>query len=209
MEREYYKSTSKIWLIGDSNPKCENELNYPLDEIHPARHNIWTPIYDVIQERLFEQGARLDKKKLFIRNAVENAEDRCFAKTWDKSRLVDELIIMSKLIKDQKPILILTFGSFAYEFVRRARFKDTESPNLKLNEIKRIFDNNVKSFDSESINVLPLLHAIVARKFNECHEAYKDEQPDNKLNYFDYTGHKIADILIEHKEKFEDNMLIK
>lgn len=178
MEKNYYyENSSKIWLIGDSNPKCANKLRYPLDEIHPTRHNIWTPIYDVIQERLYQEGARLDKSKLYIRNAVENVENRCFAKKWDNSKLVEELKKMFELIRDHKPILILTFGSFAYEFVRRARSEVAESPNLKLNEIKDIFDKNVKSFDSESINVLPLLHAIVARKFKECHELYTD-------NYF-------------------------
>lgn len=32
MEEEYYKSTSKIWLIGDSNPSCKEKLQYPLND---------------------------------------------------------------------------------------------------------------------------------------------------------------------------------
>lgn len=202
MEKEYYESTSKIWLIGDSNPSCEGDLEYPLDEIHPTRHNIWTPIYDVIQERLYHEGARLDKSKLYIRNAVENAENRCFAKKWDNSDLVKELKDMSELIGKNNPILIFTFGSFAYEFVRRAKYKDEQSPSLNLIEMKHEFDKNVDTFDSGSTNILPLLHAIVARKFKKSHDAYNG-------NYFEYTGCRIADILIKNMVKFEGNMIIK
>ena len=52
MAAEHNDPRFPIWLIGDSNPKnWENRLSYPLDARHPARHSIWTPVLDAMQDR--------------------------------------------------------------------------------------------------------------------------------------------------------------
>src|SRR4051794_28739521 len=73
MVRETGDKSFPIWLLGDSNPRnWENQLETPLDPRHPARHNIWTPILDGVQDRLFRRrGLRLDSRRIYIRNAVQ------------------------------------------------------------------------------------------------------------------------------------------
>lgn len=79
MDRETGDPHFPIWLLGDSNPRnWENHLKTPLDPRHPARHNIWTPILDEIQDRLFRRlRMRLDTSKMYIRNAIEDVR-LCF-----------------------------------------------------------------------------------------------------------------------------------
>ena len=41
MLKEYGSKNFPIWLLGDSNPiNFHQKLTYPLDPLHPARHNI-------------------------------------------------------------------------------------------------------------------------------------------------------------------------
>lgn len=55
-----------IWLLGDSNPKnWQDRLDTPLDPRHPAVHNIWTPIIDIIQREVYMKiGKRIDTKPI-------------------------------------------------------------------------------------------------------------------------------------------------
>ena len=78
MDREIGDKSFPIWLLGDSNPKnWESKLNSPFDARHPARHNIWTPIVDEIQEHLFiQRRSRLKTSTVYIRNAIENANNK-------------------------------------------------------------------------------------------------------------------------------------
>jgi hypothetical protein len=75
MERESGSRNFPLWLIGDSNPKNWHEqLSFPLDSRHPARHNIWTPILDIMQDRVYrEAGLRIETRELYVRNAIEDA----------------------------------------------------------------------------------------------------------------------------------------
>ena len=61
-----------IWLIGDFSPaNWEANLDDPLDGRHPARHNIWTPILEGVQSRLYaSMRKRLSTNGLYIRNAA-------------------------------------------------------------------------------------------------------------------------------------------
>ena len=72
--REYSagKQNFPIWLIGDSPPQnWEHDLNHPLDERHPTRHSIWTPIENVIQRLLYNwKNTRLLSENIYIINAI-------------------------------------------------------------------------------------------------------------------------------------------
>lgn len=67
-----------LWLLGDSNPKnWADKLNKPLDPRHPAIHNIWTPIIDSIQDKVYRENClRVETTELYIRNALENANEK-------------------------------------------------------------------------------------------------------------------------------------
>ncbi len=50
MGKESGDKKSPIWLLGDSNHEgWEYYLETPFDRRHPAIHNIWTPVIDIIQ----------------------------------------------------------------------------------------------------------------------------------------------------------------
>lgn len=122
MERQTTNPYEKIWLIGDSKPKNNSyELQFPLDPRHPTVHNIFTPIFDQIQEELFDFGYRVDKNKLFRRNAVEDVTD------WGNYiKRNEEVKEMKNIININKPIIIFSFGSNAFELCRHALKLDNE-----------------------------------------------------------------------------------
>lgn len=56
MKKDIENKAFNIWLLGDSNPKnWDSILETPLDPRHPARHSIWTPVIDVIQDQAFRE----------------------------------------------------------------------------------------------------------------------------------------------------------
>lgn len=72
MKRTDGHPNSAIWLLADSNPVAwQNDLTVPLDRRFPTRHNIWTPIEEVIQSQLFRESKSRLSDSFYIRNAVE------------------------------------------------------------------------------------------------------------------------------------------
>jgi hypothetical protein len=194
MKRTHGPETSAIWLLADSNPAAwQKKLEGPLDRRHPTRHNIWTPIEQVIQRHLFEQCRGRMTDELFIRNAVEDAADKS-----RKEPLAQEITEYRRLLSYHKPVLVLCFGEFAFEFARTAQQEEGQGEfrGWSVKELAREFANGICNFQVEQVNVLPLLHASIARgKFLHCHKEFSGSQG----NYFDYVGGKIADALIENR----------
>jgi hypothetical protein len=99
-----------IWLLGDSNPRnWEDRLETPLDPRHPARHSIWTPILDGIQDNVFRVvKRRVNTRHLYIRNAVGNvaAKPHGNSSAWtDKTQA--EIHELRVLVGGHRPFLIL------------------------------------------------------------------------------------------------------
>lgn len=203
-------ASSPIWLIGDSPPKgCHEKLQEPLDRRHPARHNIWTPVLDVLQGTLFHAGLRLDDNKLYVRNAVDRA-DAIDGKraVWNWDALAGDVGDLARRIaKDSpKPILILSFGGFACEMVRRALRVGVGLPHVDRNvdrwtakELGKIFRDGVNRFDARGVNHLPLLHVSIARRhFLTAHRHFCDGNAGDCPNYFEYVGKMLAEVLLQH-----------
>ena len=130
-----------IWLLGDSpsdSPSAKDQDLTPLDPRHPTRHSIWTPIQDVIQRQLYvECGRRMDDSKLYIRNAVRNSyyklktpKNRVDKEYFNNNRTLFEakqkeafIELRELLNRDNKPkpLLILCFGQFVFEFASRTQ----------------------------------------------------------------------------------------
>lgn len=184
---------SAIWLLADSNPvDWQDYLAVPLDRRFPTRHTIWTPIEKVIQCHLFrERKIRLDDN-FYIRNAVENPSHKVL-----KARLADEISIFRYLLSEHQPFLVLCFGQFAFEFTRRARQEKEEHPfsHWTVERLAEQFSNRISTIRAEEVNVLPLLHAVVAQQFLYCHGKFSGGNGD----YFEYVGEKLAGVLIEHR----------
>jgi hypothetical protein len=212
MLREIGNRTSPIYLLGDSNPKSEmveqngregNDPLTPLDRRHPTRHNIWTPILDVVQRHVFVAfKGRLDDRNLYIRNAVEDPKDRV-----DPIARNREICALRDLFLENKPPLVLAFGRFSVEFALRA-LPGAPEPSLswKVWNVKTLageFSTRIAPLTVpeglarlESVNVIPLLHAVGALQFRYCHREFSS----GRENYFEYVGEQIAAVLIKHRD---------
>lgn len=185
---------SPIWLLGDSAPPVTEGVRYALDPRHPTRHNIWTSVLDVIQERLFsassQQPRRLSRQALYISNAVDTSG--CKASDERVSACLENF---RRRFSAHMPRTVLTFGSYAYQFAVAATEKPPLRPKalqktLKLEDMRKAFDERVH--DDQSV-VVPLLHQIVAMQFAKCHEAYQAEGFDS---YYEYCGVHLATRLL-------------
>lgn len=205
----------KIWLLGDSNPKYwQGKLDHHLDERHPARHNIWTPILLKIQDKLFrEERLHLDESKIYVRNAVEDSDLRNKNKgnVWDTG-MNDQLVSFKEEIDNHKPIFIFSFGSFAFEFARRTIVAPEQHHAFShwgADKLGLEFDNAIKAFNLIKTNVIPLLHATIARgSFLQSHHYFCTgkrgaDWESAGLNYFQYCADYIGEKLIKHKDELK------
>jgi len=189
-----------IWLVADSEPQnWQQFLDYPLDPRHPARHNIWTPVLNYMQEYLYRRSkVRFNTKNLYITNSIKNPDNKPKGGELDWSQKLETKV--SKLrtnITDIKPKVILTFGAFAFEFLRRVCGETPKHPfahwgteNLGIEFKKRIC-----SFNKSQVNILPLLHVSIARgRFLESHRYFVGEE---KGNYFEFVGEKLAGLFLK------------
>lgn len=63
------------------------------------------------------------------------------------------------------------------------------------------FRNSINSFNVDNINLIPLLHRIVAGgKFLQSHEYFCKYKG---ANYFDYVGKEIAKVIIKNKDNLD------
>ena len=200
MKKESGDKNFPIWLLGDSNPpQWEKELQVPLDSRHPIRHNIWTSVIDVVQDRVFrELGKRIETENIFIRNAVENVAHKPKANevVWNPkvSQEVDDFGVD---IQKYRPRIIFSFGAYAFEFARRANH---ELPNNQFGhwgakELGNEFKQRMDVFDASKTNIIPLLHrSISGGKYLESHNQFCFWQANP--NYFQIVGNRIADVLV-------------
>jgi hypothetical protein len=191
MRREVGDPESEIWLLGDSNPKrWQSVLQTPFDPRHPARHSIWTPVVDVVQDRVFRDCRnRADLSRLYIRNAIEDAGEkpRSNEVSWTPA-LNREIRGLADMILEYHPKFLFSFGAFSFEFTRRVLGEEPVRSHSYWGA-KRLgcrFRERIRQFDPEATNLLPLLHVSIARgKFIQSHEYFCDQEG---ANYFEFVG---------------------
>jgi hypothetical protein len=208
MKKETGDKNFPIWLLGDSNPKnWQDKLDTPLDPRHPAVHNIWTPIIDIIQRELYVKiDKRINVKPIYIRNAVEDPSTKPQPnnKDWN-TKIKNRIIDFRKQVQDHNPAFVFSFGAFSFEFARRCLMTGTvRSHNywgsLRLGEE---FRTRISCFDPQEVNLIPLLHVSIARgHFLKSHENFCDG--DSEANYFEYVGVRLAEKIIQ----FEDSLSV-
>jgi len=105
--RESGERSDPIWLL--VNPK------------HPAvRYYIWTPVLAVIQDKVFRDiHKRIDTDNIFIRNVVRESGLVANTLNWWGAEVEAEIESFRELVLEHKPKMIVTFGAFPYEFMRR------------------------------------------------------------------------------------------
>jgi len=192
-----------VWLIADSEPKrWQGLLLTPLDPRHPARHSIWTSVLDYMQEALYRQEKRrFASDRLYITNAVKKPDYKPIAAAvyWPAS-LQEKTRSLRERLSYFKPKVLLTFGAFAFEFVRRACDEELLFP-FGYWSTKRLggeFKKRIALYDSTRINVLPLLHvSISGGRSLESHSYFVGEGGKEPANYFEFVGTELAQLFLE------------
>jgi hypothetical protein len=200
MERSSGRLACPIWLLGDSNPKqWEAKLDAPFDPRHPVRHNIWTSVLDVAQDAVYRaRQLRIDASAIYIRNALADSALRPGASEVEwSSRVLQEATELSELIRRYKPVLLISFGAFAFEFARRAT---NEAPPRSFRfwgarQIGVEHRSRTESFNSDRTNIIPLLHrSIAGGRFLESHREFCGNAA---ANYFIEAGEGLAKLVLK------------
>lgn len=206
MKRESGDKHFPIWLLGDSEPKrWQNVIDTPLDPRHAVRHIIWTPVLDVIQDRIFRKlGKRIDTSSIFIRNAIEDSSKKPRQNDIDWKQYVKmEIAKLKELISQHNPKIVLCFGAFSFEFARRA-LNQQPNRNYRYWGARRLgheFRSRIAQFDFKKTNILPMLHRSVGGgKFLQSHEYFCNQEG---ANYFDFVGTSIAGKILENYDKLQ------
>ena len=184
-----------IWLIGDSPPEAwADMLDTPLDPRHPARHNIWTPVLDIMQNWLYgKTGLRLDTSQLYIRNSVS----KLFKLPMTEEQIRLPVVALKELLDKYTPEIVLTFGVSAFMITL---FASGENPQKVFRTTKLLgeqFRCRVENYQDDKVNIIPLLHTSIARRhFLKAHEYFVDGHGSTPPNYFNYVGKKLANLLV-------------
>lgn len=184
--RESGEKTYPIWLL--VNPK------------HPAvRHNIWSPVLAAIQDKVYmEMHTRIDSTNLYIRNAVEDGGIVPRTLNWWGSEVATEIELFREIVFQYKPKILITFGAFPYEFMRRVyEIKPEKGPkSWGTINLGNEFGRSIENFDINITNRIPLLRRVIeSGKFIE-------DPSDFGEDYFQYVGTKIAEKIIENRDSF-------
>ena len=164
---------------------------------HPAdRHYIWTPVLVVIQDKVYrELRTRIDTSKIYIRNAVDDSRIVPNTLNWWDNQVAIEIKEFRDLAFENQPKILISFGAFPFEFLRRVyTIKPEKGPKYwGTANLGDEFGKSIENFDITKTNIVPLLRRVVTSdKFIE--------DPSNSDNYFQYVGTKIAEKIIENKD---------
>lgn len=193
-------------LTPDNYEKAKGEsgaLTYPIwlvvNPKYPAVVNkIWLPVLAEIQDKVYRELRKgIDSSDVFIKFAVKDPKYVPNTLNWWDKEAMDEIEEFRQLALEYRPKIIISFGSFPYEFVRRAfKVRPEKGPKYWSNDhLSDEFLKAVEEFDSGKTNRIPLLRLIpFSGKFIEG-SIYGE-------NYFGYVGQKIADTIIRNKDSF-------
>lgn len=193
IKRESGERTYPIWLL--VNPK------------HPAvRHYIWTPVLAEIQDKVYREiRQRIDTTNMYIRNAVSDSKIVPNTLSWWGPEVANEIELFRECVLEFKPTIIITFGAFPFEFLRRVyEIKPEKGPkSWGTSKLKEEFENSIENFDINTTNRIPLLRRVIeGGKFVDNDTNFDENEENNVEDYFRYVGTKIAEKIIEHQHRF-------
>ncbi|MDR3584575.1 MAG: hypothetical protein P4L59_04540 [Desulfosporosinus sp.] len=185
IKRETGERAYPIWLI--VNPK------------HPAvRHNIWTPALAEIQDKVYrDTHTRIDTTNIYIRNAVGDSSIVPNTINWWGAEVAKELELFKEIVLEHQPKILISFGAFPFEFLRRVyEIKPQKVPKYwSTANLGDEFGRSIENFDINKTNRIPLRRRVISGgKFLEEYSYFGE-------NYFHYVGTKIAEKIIENKDR--------
>lgn len=191
MKTELGNRDYPIWLL--INPK------YPA-----VRHDIFRPVLDEIQDRVFRQlQTRIDTTNMYIRSAVNDGGIVPNTLNWWGREVAKEIEFYREIIQEHKPKMLISFGAFPFEFMRRIfEIKPEKGPKAWSTSIlKDEFEKSMENFDINQTNRIPLLRRVIATdKFIETQNFLSRT---DRETYFQHVGAKIAEKIIENKDNLD------
>ena len=195
MKQASGEKTYPIWLL--VNPK------------HPAvRYNIWTPVLNEIQDRIFREiHTRIDTTNIFIRNAVSDCGIVPNTLNWWRPEVAKEIVLFREMVLEHKPKILISFGAFPFEFLRRVyEIKPEKGPKYwGTSNLEDEFRKAIGNFDINKTNRIPLLRRLITSS-NDLEADNCFDRKGSKNYYYD-VGSKIAEKIIENKDNL--NIWIK
>ena len=175
-----------IWLI--INPKYPNVIS-----------DIWGHVLDEIQDKVYREiHARIDTSNIYIRSVVSDCGIVPSTLNWWGNEVATEIKLLREIILEHNPKMLISFGAFPYEFMRRVfEIKPEKGPKYwGVSILKDEFERSLKNFDVIHTNMIPLLRRVLVKdKFIESHDYFSDSQ-----QYFQEVGIKIAERIIQNKD---------
>lgn len=201
---------NKYTPVVDNLKRETGDRNYPIwllvNPKHPSvRHYIWTPILAEIQDKVYRDlRTRIDTTNIFIRYAVSNSGLVPNTLNWWGSEVAAEIETFRNMVVEHKPKILISFGAFPYEFVRRVyEIEPEKGPKFwGTSNLGDEFIKAIENFDVDKTNMIPLLRRVIeSGKFIEDNDNTSKE--NDIENYFQYVGNRIAEKIIEHKDSFD------
>jgi hypothetical protein len=141
---------------------------------------------------------------IYLRNAIEDPAGKPRSNSIEWEPIVEtELQGFQVVVREYHPIILFSFGAFAFEFARRALGEEPKK-NYNYWGAKRLgheFRQRVDQFDLNVTNLFPLLHVSIARgRFIQSHEYFSGQEGGN---YFEFVGSRIAQKFMEHHDRLK------
>lgn len=184
-------------------------LNYPIwlliNPKYPAVvSDIWGHVLDKIQDKVYrELHARIDTTNIYIRSVVSDCGIVPNTLNWWGNEVATEIELLREIILEHNPKMLISFGAFPYEFVRRVfEIKPEKGPKYwGASILKDEFERSLKNFDVIQTNMIPLLRRVIASdKFIESNDYFS---VNDRQQYFQDVGTKIAERIIQNKDSLD------
>lgn len=192
IERDLGDRNYPIWLL--INPK------YPA-----VVSDIWRHVLDEIQDKVYREiHARIDTSNIYIRSVVSDCGIVPNTLNWWGNEVATEIKLLRELITDHNPKMLISFGAFPYEFMRRVfEIKPEKGPKYWGSAtLKDEFERSLKNFDVIQTNMIPLLRRVISSdKLIESLDYFGGS--DRQQQYFQDVGTKIAERIIQNKDSLD------
>jgi len=188
VNRDSGNKTYPIWLL--INPKYPTVIN-----------NIWRHVLDEIQDKVYREiHSRIDTTDIYVRSVVCDCGIVPNTLNWWGSEVTSEIKLFRELLLEYNPKILVTFGGFPYEFVRRVfESKPQKGPKYwSIDIIRDEFKNSIINFEVNKTNVIPLLRKV--NSSNQLIEASNSYSRNETERYFHFVGTKISEMLIKNKD---------
>ncbi|TGE35070.1 hypothetical protein E4K67_27115 [Desulfosporosinus fructosivorans] len=181
-----------IWLL--INPKYPDVVS-----------DIWRHVLDEIQDKVYREiHARIDTSNIYIRSVVSDCGIVPNTLNWWGNEVATEIKSLREIILEYNPKMLISFGAFPYEFVRRVfESKPEKGPKYwGASILKDEFERSLKKFDVIQTNMIPLLRRVITSdKLIKSDDSFSGS--DRQQQYFQDVGTKIAEKVIQNRASLD------